>query len=178
MNIDLLVKLTSKAWTLKILSLLHSGVTGKQAPLVAATGASRTAFASSLNHLYELGLVEKNPGHGHPLRPEFRLTVQGKIIAATANRILKLVPEEDMFDLVRKNWTVPVLSVTARPTRFSEIKSSLGTITDRALSKSLGALEEREWIRRDIDLSQRAPFPIYSAINEGSKINQTINQVN
>ncbi|MBE7636635.1 transcriptional regulator [Sneathiella sp. P13V-1] len=177
MNTELLVKLTSKAWTLKILSLLYSGHTGKQAPLVAATGASRTSFGASLNHLYELELIEKNPGHGHPLRPEFRLTVKGKVIASMADRIIQLVPQEEMFDLVRKSWTVPVLAVTRQPARFSAIKSSLGTITDRALSQSLGALEEREWLKREIDLSHRVPYPTYMAINTGGEITQTVRQV-
>ena len=35
-------------------------------------------------------------------------------------------------------------------------------------------LEEQEWLRRDIDLSQRTPFPIYHAVNAGLKINQAI----
>ncbi len=175
MEITLLVKLTSKAWSLKILALLATGSPGKQAPLVAATGASRPSFSASLKHLYELNLIEKNSGHGHPLRPEFALTEKGKVIAEMANRIVDLVPEEASFDLVRKNWTIPVLSITERPARFSVIKAGLNTISDRALSKSLGALEEKKWIRRDIDISSRIPYPTYLAIKTGKEINQAIN---
>jgi len=174
MDIALLVNLTSKAWSLKILALLHRGIPGRQAPLIAATGATRSAFSASLTHLVQLGLLEKNPGHGHPLRPEFRLTAKGIEVAATANRILAAVPDDDGYTIVKRNWAVPILAVTDKPKRFSEIKSGLGMITDRALSKSLGLLEDQEWLRRDIDFSQRAPFPIYHAVNTGWDINRAI----
>ncbi|MGB7270169.1 MAG: transcriptional regulator, partial [Albidovulum sp.] len=51
MDIVLFVNITSRAWALPILSNLHEGVAGRQAPLLAATGASRTAFSQSLDHL-------------------------------------------------------------------------------------------------------------------------------
>jgi DNA-binding HxlR family transcriptional regulator len=174
MNMQLIVKLTSKAWSLKILALLHAGVPGRQAPLLAATTASRSAFSASLEHLIQLGLLERNPGHGHPLRPEFRLTPEGVEAAALAGRILELAPEEEAFSVIKRSWAVPILAVTGAPQRFSTIKSGLGTITDRALSQSLGILEDREWLKREIDLSERSPFPIYQAVNTGRQINRAI----
>ncbi len=174
MNIELLVNLTSKAWSLKILALLDSGIPGRQAPLIAATSASRSSFAASLGHLLQLELLERNPGHGHPLRPEFRLTPKGRVAAAMAGRIVNIVPDDDGFAVIKRNWAVPILAVTETPKRFSAIKNGLGPITDRALSKSLGVLEERAWLKRDIDVSQRSPFPTYHAVNTGRKINQAI----
>lgn len=174
MDIQLLVNITSKVWSLKILALLHSGIPGRQAPLVAATGASRSSFTSSLDHLVQLGLLERNPGHGHPLRPEFRLTETGMVAAMMASRIVELVPEDDAFAIVRRSWAVPILAVTESPTRFSNIKSGLGAITDRALSKSLCALEDQAWLKREIDVSERSPFPTYHAVNTGRQINQAV----
>ncbi len=174
MDIELLVNLTSKAWSLKILALLHSGVPGRQAPLIAATRASRTSFASSLNHLVRLGLLEKNPGHGHPLRPEFRLTPTGAMAAAMAARIVEIVPDDKAFAIIRRSWAVPILAITELPKRFSVIKSGLGAITDRALSTSLFVLEEQEWLKREIDISQRSPYPTYYAVNAGKEINRAI----
>jgi len=174
MDIALLVNLTSKTWSMKILALLHSGVPGRQAPLIAATKASRSSFAASLEHLVRLELLEKNPGHGHPLRPEFRLTQTGWVAAATAGRIVEIVPDDDAFALIRRNWSVPILAVTATPKRFSAIKSGLGAITDRALSKSLYDLEDRAWLMREVDVSRRPSFPTYHAVNEGREINRAI----
>lgn len=174
MDISTLVKLTSRAWSLKILALLDQGVPGRQAPLLAATSASRTSFASSLEHVAKLGFLERNPGHGHPLRPEFRLTGRGIEAAKIASKIVNAVPDDDGFALLRRSWTVPVLALTDRPQRFSVIKSDLVTITDRALSGTLHELEEREWLRRDIDTSSRTPFPTYLAVNQGSAINRAV----
>ena len=174
MDISSLVKITSRAWSLKILALMSSGVPGRQAPLLAATEASRTSFAASLDHLVKLGLLERNPGHGHPLRPEFRLTQRGELAAETAGKIVAAVPNPDEFLLVQRTWTVPILALTAAPQRFSAIKSNLVPITDRALSKSLLQLEERDWLRRDIAVSRRAPHPIYRAVNAGKKINRAV----
>ena len=170
----MLVKLTSRAWSLKILALLHAGVPGRQAPLLAATSASRTSFASSLGHLVQLGLLERNPGHGHPLRPEFRLTGNGVEAAETASRIVKAVLDDGEFALLRRSWTVPILALTDTPQRFSVIKSDLATITDRALSTSLHQLEARDWLQRDIDTSRRVPFPTYLAVNRGIEINRAV----
>ncbi|MDJ0657464.1 MAG: winged helix-turn-helix transcriptional regulator [Xanthomonadales bacterium] len=174
MDINFLVKLTSRAWSLKILSVLHSGVAGRQAPLIAATNASRTAFVSSLNHLLQLELLEKNPGHGHPLRPEFRLTRSGVVAAEMASRIVNAVPDEEDFAIVRRSWAVPVLAVTRSPERFSIIKSALGPITDRALSQSLETLEKQDWLNRAISFSSRKPFPTYQAVNAGLQINLAV----
>ena len=111
MDIKLLVKLTSKAWSLKILALLHTGIPGRQAPLMAATRASRSSFAASLEHLVHLGLLERNPGHGHPLRPEFRLTPLGVTVAAMAHRILDATPDETTLSC--SNTTTIPLQCTA-----------------------------------------------------------------
>ncbi|MDA5557195.1 winged helix-turn-helix transcriptional regulator [Shimia sp. MMG029] len=171
MDIKLLVKLTSRAWALDILAHLHRGVPGRQATLLAATGAGRTAFGASLQHLMALGLVARNPGHGHPLRPEFILTAEGKAAAAKADAILRAA-EVSAAGLLRKSWTVPVLALAARPQRFSGFKAGLGAITDRALSTSLQRLEAQDWVAREIDLSERVPFPVYRAVNAGGEISR------
>jgi len=174
MDINALVKLTSRAWSLNILALLDAGVPGRQAPLLSATSAGRTAFAASLDHLIRLGLLERNPGHGHPLRPEFRLTATGIKVAGMASAIVKAVPVDTEFKLLRKTWTLPILALTSTPHRFSAIKSDLAPITDRALSSSLQQLEARDWISRDIETTARLPFPTYRAVRTGFAINRAV----
>lgn len=169
MDIEFFVNTTSRAWAIPILSNLHAGVAGRQAPLLAATGASRTAFAQSMEHLISIGLLERNPGYGHPLRPEFRLTKLGISAAAIAHRIQNITADEDQ-DLLRRSWTLPVLTTVHRPSHFNDIKRNLSTITDRALSQSLKTLEARNWVQRNVDEAARPPRSIYSAVNTGGLI--------
>ena len=176
MDINSLVNLTSRAWALPILASLNDGIPGRQAPLLTATGASRTAFAQSIDHLISIGLLERNPGYGHPLRPEFRLTVLGKSAAELAGRIKHLSGDENQ-DLLRRSWTIPVLTVLHRPSQFTEIKRRLLTISDRALSQSLQSMEERLWVRRSVDEAMRPPKPIYSTIHTGAMINKVTGPV-
>jgi len=171
MYIKALVNITSKAWALPILSNMHDGVAGRQATLLTATGANRAAFAQSMDHLIKIGLLERNPGHGHPLRPEFRLTPIGIRVAAIANKVQSISGKEDQ-DLLRRSWTLPVLTSLHTQNHFNEIKRSLLTITDRALSQSLKSMEERNWVLRSVDNVARPPRSIYCAVNAGGIISK------
>lgn len=174
MDIALLVKLTSRAWSLSILAQMDRGVPGRQATLLTATGAGRTAFRQSLDHLIDLELIERNPGHGHPLRPEFRLTKQGVIIAGLANRIESVVGQTSGQNLLRRAWSLPVLGASRKPRYFGEIKNQLSPITDRALSQSLKLLESHQWLQRHVETSGRPVRARYQAANAGADISQLI----
>lgn len=171
MDIQDIVNLTSRAWSLPILAALHSGISGRQAPLLHATGAGRTAFAQSMAHLIEIGLIERNPGHGHPLRPEFRLTDSGVKAAEIAHNI-QATTQPQHFPLLRRAWTVPILSSLTEPRQFKDIKTRLPSVTDRALSQSLKLLESHTWIDRRVDIQAHPPRPIYSAANSGKRISE------
>ncbi|WP_206057220.1 winged helix-turn-helix transcriptional regulator [Nitratireductor sp. XY-223] len=170
----MLVKLTSRAWSLSILAQMDRGTPGRQAVLISAIGVGRTAFRQSLYHLIELKLMERNPGHGHPLRPEFRLTAEGTRIAGIANRVESLAEQPSEKDLLRRAWTLPVLSAAREPRYFGEIKSRLRPITDRALSQSLKLLETHNWLQRDVVTSDRPVRARYKAARTGAEISRAI----
>lgn len=177
MDINLLVKVTSRAWALNVLALLYSGTPGRQASLLLATGAGRTALTHSLSHLIDLKLLERNSGHGHPLRPEYCLTVAGMEFAKMAEGINQVAGQSsqpnDLF-LLRRAWTIPILAVSQKPIYFGQFKKHLGVITDRALSQSLKQLEEYKWLDREIDISQRPVRPLYRAANLGAQISMVV----
>jgi len=166
MDIKLLVNIASRAWAFPILWSLHNGTAGRQAPLLVATGAGRTAFTQSMDHLVEIGMTERNPGHGHPLRPEFRLTKKGKEVAAIANQI-KTAVDDSEHEVIRRAWTLPILAELKAPRHFNELKRHLPSITDRALSQALKSMEELDWVNRTVDVSSRPPRTAYVAISTG-----------
>lgn len=170
MDINLIVKISARAWSLRILALLYRGVPGRQAALLSQTKAGRTAFAQSLQHLVELGLLERNPGHGHPMRPEYRLTPSGEQAAAMAHRIENAVPDSTQSGLLRKAWSLPVLSLSKVPVSFGQIKTSLPQITDRALSLSLKHLQASRWIATVKDATAPHIRAGYQATGDGQKI--------
>ncbi len=174
MDINLIVKITTRAWSLRILALLDQGVPGRQAALLQATKAGRTAFAQSLHHLIDLGLLERNPGHGHPLRPEYRLTPNGIEAAAMAHRVLCAVPDEQDAPLLRRAWTLPVLTVSPEPRSFTQIKTALPAITDRALSQTFKQLQGYGWLMRHVDTAAHPPRATYHAVNAGLRINKAV----
>jgi len=175
MDINLIVKVTSRAWSLDILSLMLSGTPGRQAALLSASGAGRTALVQSLSHLADLGLMERNPGHGHPLRPEYRLTQAGVDAAIIADKIKRAVSETSEHELLRRVWTIPVLAIAQKPRHFKDFKSELAPITDRALSQSLKHLQARLWIQREIDTAFRPPRPLYQTTCIGARISRAAN---
>ena len=166
MDIGLLVNITARAWSLAILAAFHRGVPGRQTALLQAVGAGRAAFGQSLGHLVALGLVERNPGHGHPLRPEYRLTPAGVVAARLADGVLRV----SQGGLVRRAWVVPVLGLSRLPCRFTQLRAGLGPVTDRALSQTLQALQAERWIDRRIDPQDWPARPVYVAAGDGARI--------
>ena len=171
MDINFIVNITARAWAIPILAEMHNGIAGRQAPLLAATGATRTAFAQSMGHLIDMNLLERNPGYGHPLRPEFRLTELGKNAARLAHTI-QAAANGQGHDILRRSWTVPILTALHQPTRFNDIKRTLPQISDRALSQSLRGLENTRWVHRTVDSAARPPIPHYITVNIGRKISR------
>ncbi|MEM9667862.1 MAG: winged helix-turn-helix transcriptional regulator [Pseudomonadota bacterium] len=154
------VKLCSKAWTLPVLACLAEGTPCRVAPIAAKLGAGRTSVSAAFPHLLELRLLQKNPGHGHPLRPEFELTVDGKALSDWAASVLADMPGKD-HAFIRKQWTLPILRLFHRPRRYCDIRSQLQPITDRALSISLKEMTALNWISRTVDDAHAPPQVIY-----------------
>ena len=93
-------------------------------------GVGRDSLRRALDALIELGFVERNTGYGHPLRPEYVITAEGRTAASLAARV---VAAGDPETLLRK-WSVPVLAELDGDRRFSELRASLPGVSPRALA--------------------------------------------
>lgn len=170
MYIDGLVKLSEKAWALTALALIKRGTPIRVAVLASAAGTTRSSMRPSIRHLYELGLLVDNPGHGHPMRPEAKLTLAGEYWARIALDLEQLDHGYEERRLIRLNWTLPMLRVAHAPVRFSELRNTLAPVRDSALSLSLRRLEKSEWLEREVNSHSRPPQVAYVAINRGREI--------
>ena len=81
------------------------------AALSGTLGVGRESLRRTLDSLLALGLVARNPGYGHPLRPEYVLTRSGE---DAARRCAALLAAADDEVLLRK-WSLPVLAALAAP---------------------------------------------------------------
>ena len=102
-----------------ILAELHRAAGSRFVPL-----ANRLGFAASrqgdARALIAAGLVMRNPGYGHPLRPEYVLTPRGYRIAPACVRLVEALQRLDFEDGGLKKWSIPVLLELARERRFAD----------------------------------------------------------
>lgn len=166
MDIRDFVNLSARGWAPVFLRLLAKGHPGRQAALLHHSGAPRSGFASAMGRLIELELVMRNPGHGHPMRPEFLITQKGRQMA----QALDGLPEIKELAVLRRNWSLPVLAALQKPMPFSRLGARLRPITDRALSQSLKSLEGEGLVCRQVEIDARPPRPLYLRTSLGAQI--------
>ncbi len=172
-----LVNLCSRSWALTALSLIASGTSARVSPLAAAAGCGRTAMSASVVHLLEMRLLERNPGFGHPMRPEFRLTPAGTAVAAWAAELNNLIDLEQDRSIIRSKWSLPLLSCLPRETRYAELRRALSPVTDRALSLCLGQLTSRNWVSRMVSADTSPPAVSYRAVNHGLTLHHQLQRL-
>jgi len=109
---------------------------------------SRDSLRTALTALIEQGFIEKNPGYGHPLRPEYILTERGIAIAVECQR---LTGSPFYTEILSRKWSAPVIyALAAGCTRFNEIKDFL-EVSPRALTQALRLLDEATLVQREVD---------------------------
>src|SRR5262245_12281664 len=101
-------------------------------------GVAHDPLRKALDPLLELGLVARNPGYGHPLRPEYLATPAG----AEAGRVCAAVLKAGDSGVLLRKWSVPTLAQLDEPRRFSELRASLTRVSPRALALALRDLED------------------------------------
>lgn len=119
--------------------------------LVKRLGLSRDSLRHTLNALIREGWVMKNPGHGHPMRPEYLLTPSGEGLAPWCRRLLSLLAALGIEEVASRKWSMPVaLALRSGHRRFSELKASLPGLTARALALTLKHLQTARLVERRV----------------------------
>lgn len=172
------VDLAHRRWTVPLLAQLHQArvsadPTGARlVGLQHRLGVGRGVLRQTLDFATAHGWVRRNPGHGHPLRPEYVLTEGGVAVGAACARLWRAAVLTDLAEPVARKWTLPVLRVLGGGARrYGEIKAALAAhgVTDRALSGSLRDLTERGLLRRRVGVGH-PPVVIYETTDRASSL--------
>ena len=154
-----LVALCHHRWSLPVLAEIERTGGSRFATLTAQLGVTGESLRRTLAYLQGEGLLERNPGYGHPLRPEYVLTPAGRRVAPGARQILEALVGREAVGL--KKWSLPVLAALVEPRRFSELRAEL-PVTPRGLTLALKDLEGAGLVRRTVT-DDRPPQTRYRA---------------
>jgi DNA-binding HxlR family transcriptional regulator len=168
-RVDRLVVLLHRRWAVPVLGELHRGHGAKFVTLVKRLGASREAVRLTLADLIGHGWVRRNPGYGHPLRPEYVLTASGARIAPACARLIAALRRLRAEAIGLRKWSLPVLGLLrGGAARFGALRAGL-PITDRALAQALKGLEEAGLVERRV-VDDYPPHPLYRLTPRGRRV--------
>ncbi|TDW14970.1 winged helix-turn-helix transcriptional regulator [Kribbella kalugense] len=162
-----LARLVHFRWAVPVLAELHRGHGGRFVNLTHTLGVSRESLRRTLTFLLETDLIRRNPGKGHPLRPEYLLT--DPQLGADAAVLTDLLDNLGVTDVGLKKWSLPTLTLLASERRFSEIRRALPDVTPRALTLTLKDLESSGLINRTVT-EHYPPSTVYSTTPPGLRL--------
>lgn len=167
MDVATLNKLSASRWFVPAMALAIEEEGFRVAALLYRLGTSRSMLRRVVDQLVAYGWVAPNPGHGHPLRPEYVPTAEGKRIGHWCARVMATRRRLGLEPPDLGRWSLPVLGRLGPDwRRFSELEQALDPITPRALSLSLKQLIGQRLITRRLQESF-PPTAIYGATDRG-----------
>jgi DNA-binding HxlR family transcriptional regulator len=172
-----LVALFHNRWSVPILAELHRQRGSRFVALTRTLGMSRESLRRTLAALIDGGLVGRNPGYGHPLRPEYVLTSSGERIAAACRPVVERLRTGGLEDVALKKWSMPVVFALGEgPMRFSELREALEGISPRALTLALKDLEAAGLVDRRVT-DDYPPSTVYRLTRTGRPLAILLRQV-
>lgn len=145
-----LIELAHYRWNIPVLAELHRQSGARFVVLANSLGASRGSLSASLDSLIQMDLVRRNPGYGHPMRPEYLLTDNGQRVGEHCRDLARLVARRGDNGIAYRKWTLPLVAAIGQGVRrFSEVRSALGDgATPRAVTLGLKSMTHEGWANR------------------------------
>lgn len=155
-------------WVCPAMALLHDRKGEKFVSLWHGLGASQRGARAALDATMRWGWVVRNPGYGHPMRPEYVLTKKGQVAGEACSQIMKALDGAPWTELTK--WSMAVIYVLRfGPYRFNQLAAVLEGITDRALVSCLKRLVSHGLVLREVDDSF-PPAVTYSLTPTGETV--------
>ncbi len=182
-RLRMLIGLCHRRWSLPILAELQKEVRpgggggAKFVTLAHRLSLSRQTLRDTLDDLIERDYLMRNPGMGHPMRPEYMLTESGHDAAPHAAALMQRLRGAKLDDLMLRKWSLPVLYAVARgASRFGQLKGVLPGVTPRALTLALKDLEAAGLVRRTVTDSY-PPGVAYAPSKRSRRIVQALRRL-
>jgi DNA-binding HxlR family transcriptional regulator len=163
-------RLVAGRWLVPLMAHVGAAQGSRFAAMLAGIGLSRSALAASLALLQEAGWLRRNPGHGHPLRPEYILTAAGEPVAAFCMKVMAQREKLGLEPGQLPRWSLPLISRLGDDrARFSALRASLAPVTPRALSLTLKQMLSVDLIDRALE-DEFPPIAIYGLTGRGLRL--------
>lgn len=162
--------LMESRWFVPLLALASREEGFRSAALAARLSISRSMLAGLLERLLGKGWLIRNPGHGHPLRPEYVLTEAGRPVGAWCERVMEEKSNLALDGDPLGRWALPLVGrLDRRWERFSWLEAQLSPISPRSLSLTLKQLLELRLVDRRLEESF-PPRPLYGLTGRGQRL--------
>lgn len=164
-------RLTVGRWLVPLLAHVAAAGGGSRfAAMLAQIGLSRSALAASLMQLQEAGWLARNPGHGHPLRPEYVLTAAGAPVAGFCANVMAQRTRLGLEPGQMPRWSLPIVArLDGARSRFNTLRTGLRPVTPRALSLTLKQMLAIDLVDRALE-DEFPPIAIYGLTARGQAL--------
>ena len=159
-----LSELTHHRWALPVLAHVADQGGAKFVTLSRQLRVSPPSLTRALVRLQLLGLVVRNPGYGHPMRPEYVLGSVGERANGLPQAIVEWIHKGGLERELLKKWHLPVLLALGPHThRFGEVRGRLPGASPRALALALKGNASLGLVDREVDQTRYPPVPLYTS---------------
>ncbi|HEX6217689.1 MAG TPA: winged helix-turn-helix transcriptional regulator [Sphingomicrobium sp.] len=159
---ELVRRLSAGRWLMPILAAMADSGGSRFSVLERQLKVSKSVLSATLARLEAAGWVCRNPGHGHPLRPEYLLTGEGRGVAGWCEKVIAQRRALGLEPGAFGRWSLPLIGeIGGGWRRFSALQRGLAPISPRALSLELASLSDAALVDR------RAPGPLYGLTGRG-----------
>jgi DNA-binding HxlR family transcriptional regulator len=164
---DDLRRLSAGRWHIPLLAFISREGGARFGLLLRQLGVSRSVLSRHIDSLEKAGWLCRNPGHGHPLRPEYLVTDRGRPVAAWCERVVEQRRRLGLEPEGLGRWSLPLLLGLDRSwKRFSTLQAELMPVTPRALSLTLKKLLDVRLVERRLE-DRFPPRPLYGLSGRG-----------
>jgi DNA-binding HxlR family transcriptional regulator len=170
LTLDELMALARHRWAMPLLADLAAHQGGRFVELLHRLALPRDSLVRTLEAAIAAGWVMRNPGHGHPLRPEYLLSRSGERMASASTGIAVAQAELGLVPGTLTRWGLPLIrAIGPGEARFNELTQALAPATPRAVSQGLQSLASHDLVERQV-VDGWPPGSLYRLTGSGARL--------